>query len=111
MEYPTQANVTPTGVIAGLEYLNEKHEKGIDLGMRADVKEEGIRLSFTPANPIIAYRRFALNKDNFIMLNKDRKVEALVDLLADDGTGLKLYSTPNEEGRMQGFFIDLTPLP
>ena len=103
------ANITPTGVIARLEYLNEKREKGIDFGMRADVKEEGIRLSFTPANPIIAYRRFALNEDNFIMLNKSRKVEALVNLLADDGTGLKLYSTPNEEA-LQDISLELNQI-
>ena len=91
------AHITPTGMVAGLDFLDEKKKKGVDFGMRADVMESGMKLSFTPINPIIAYRRFTLNEDNFIMLNKNKKVDALVDLLADDGTGLKLYSTPNDE--------------
>ena len=58
---------------------------------------EGTRLHMTPLNPIIAYRRFTLNEDNYVELTREGRVLALVDLLADDGTGLKLYSTPNED--------------
>lgn len=93
------ANITPTGIVAGLDYIDNKKRKGIDFGMKADVMEQGMKLSFIPANPIIAYRNFKLNEDNFIMLNRNGKMEALVNLLADDGTGLKLYSTPNEEAK------------
>lgn len=89
------ANITPTGVVTGLNYLDDKRRKGIDIGMRVDMTEEGMRCSLTPFNPIIAYRNFTLNEDNFVELTRDGRVEALVDLLADDGTGIKLYSTPD----------------
>lgn len=89
------ADITPTGVVAGLNYLDDKRRKGIDIGMRVDMTEEGMRCSLTPLNPIIAYRNFTLNEDNFVELTRDGRVEALVDLLADDGTGIKFYSTPD----------------
>ncbi len=91
------ADITPTGIAAGMEYLDAQRRKGIEIGLKADALEEGFRVSFMPEKPVIAYRNFTLNKDNFIMLNRNKRVEALVDLLADDGTGLKLYSTPNED--------------
>ena len=93
------ANITPTGVETGLEYLDAQRRKGIDAGMKIDITEEGIRMMMTPLNPIIAYRRFTLNPDNFVELTRDGRLEALVDLLADDGTGIKLYSIPNEEAK------------
>ncbi len=68
----------------------------MDLGAELTAEEEGLRLHFTPLDPVIAYRGFTLNPGNYILLHPDNHVEADVDLLADDGTGFKLYSTPNE---------------
>ena len=91
------ADITPTGATANVNFLDAKGKKGMDLGLRLDRLEDGIKVHFTPLNPIIAYRTFALNEDNYVELTRDGRVKALVDLLADDGTGLKLYSSPNEE--------------
>ncbi|MGN0233915.1 MAG: hypothetical protein ACI4B5_05785, partial [Bacteroidaceae bacterium] len=92
-----QARLTATGTSVHLDYTDAKGRKGVDIGMEANVTPEGIRIHTTPLNPIIAYRRFTLNEDNYVELSRQGKVMALVDLLADDGTGLKIYSTPNEE--------------
>lgn len=93
------ANITPTGMETGLDYLDAQRRKGVDVGMKIDVTEEGVRMMMKPLNPIIAYRRFTLNPDNFVELTRDGRLEALVDLLADDGTGIKFYSIPNEEAK------------
>lgn len=83
---------------AGLEaqIFDTDGEKGIDLGLRADLAENGIRVRLYPENPVLAYRAFSINHDNYIFLGKDRRIEADLDLLADDGTGLKIYSTPQD---------------
>ena len=93
------ASLTTNGAAAHLLFLDAKGKKGIDTGLKAEVTPEALNVHFTPLNPIIAYRNFKLNPDNFIRLIKGNKVEALIDLLADDGTGLKLYSTPNEDAQ------------
>ena len=91
------SRLTPTGADANLSFFDAKGKKGVDLGAQLALEDDGYRFHLYPLNPIIAYRRFTLNEDNYIYLHDDKRVEALVDLLADDGTGFKLYSTPNEE--------------
>lgn len=91
------AYLLPSGAGANLVYFDERGRKGVDLGMVATLEEEGFRLHLNPLNPILAYRTFHLNSDNYVMLGRGNRVSADLDLLADDGTGLKLYSTPNEE--------------
>ena len=91
------AELTPTGANAAVTFLDAKRCKGVDVGASLFLEDDGYRLHLNPLNPIIAYRRFTLNESNFIVLHDDRRVEADVDLLADDGTGFKLYTTPNDE--------------
>ncbi len=93
------AALTETGANADLTFYDAQGKKSVDIGMALELLADGFRAHFTPLNPIIAYRRFTLNEDNFISLTHDGRLSALVDLLADDGTGLKLYTTPNEDAQ------------
>ncbi|MBR3858258.1 MAG: translocation/assembly module TamB domain-containing protein [Bacteroidaceae bacterium] len=93
------AALTETGANANMAFYDAQGKKSVDFGLALDLLADGFRAHFTPLNPIIAYRRFTLNADNFVTLTHDGHLDALVDLLADDGTGLKLYTTPNEEAQ------------
>jgi hypothetical protein len=88
-------NKTDTGI--NLAYFDDTGAEGIRFGAVADLEKEGIKLHFQPERPIIAYRNFTLNKDNFVFIGNDKRIEANIDLLADDSTGIKVYSTPNDE--------------
>lgn len=83
---------------AGLElkFFDNDGEKGVDLGLHADIVEGGLNMVLYPEHPVLAYRNFTINRDNYIFLGTDRKIRADVDLLADDGTGLKIYSTATD---------------
>ena len=94
------------GAGVNLIYLDDRGQKGVDLGLRADVVPKGIRLVFSNLHPIIAYRRFDINEDNFIFMGNDRRVEADVDMVADDGTSARVFSTPNEEA-LQDISVNL----
>ena len=50
-----------------------------------------------PDRPTVGYKEFNLNKDNYIFVPASGKMRAKVDLIADDKTGLKIY-TDNSEG-------------
>ncbi|MBO4801938.1 MAG: translocation/assembly module TamB domain-containing protein [Bacteroidaceae bacterium] len=91
------ALLLPTGASANLLFFDDRGRKGVDLGAVATMEEEGFRLHVEPLNPVIAYRTFRLNPDNYVMLGREGRINADLDLQADDGTGLKLYSTPNDE--------------
>ena len=93
------AALTETGANAHLAFFDAQGKKSVDFGMGLDLLADGFRAHFTPLDPIIAYRRFTLNEDNFVTLTRNGHLDALVDLLADDGTGLKLYTTPNSDAQ------------
>ncbi len=90
---------TETGIETAVDFYDASGRKGIDFGVRATKSDSAYRVEFTTLRPIIAFRQFTLNKDNFLELQHDGRLQALVNLLADDGTGLKLYSTPNEAAK------------
>ena len=70
------------------------------------MQDNGIKIVFSQIHPIIAYRKFDINEDNYIFLGNDRRVEADVNMLADDGTGARIYSTPNPEA-LQDLSVNL----
>ena len=92
-----------------IHFRNGKKELGLELGARVVWEEEGIRLSFFPDHPVIGFRTFTLNDSNYIALSDSGRVTANVTLLDRAGTGLRLYSSPNEEA-LQDITADLTHL-
>lgn len=91
------ANINPGKVGFGLLFLDGDRKKGVDMGAELQFHEGNKRLHLTPLRPILAYRKFTINEDNYLELLKDGRVDANLDLVADDGTGLKIYSIPNED--------------
>lgn len=92
------AHISQAGeATARLIFLDDRGRRGVDLGLQAAVRDDSLIVHFDPLNPIIAYRTFHINADNVVRLGKKNRVTANIDLLADDGTGLKLYSAQNEE--------------
>ena len=48
-----------------------------------------------------------MNKDNFIYIAKDKKIQAKVDLVSDDRTGLKLYTENQDSTMLQDLTLSL----
>ena len=88
------------GLLAGLRYYDAKGKMGVRLGVTAEMEAQGIRFRLMPERPTIGYKDFNLNKDNFIFLDKSNRLQAKVDLISDDMTGMKLY-TENQDSTMQ----------
>ena len=88
--------IRQSGVGAQLQYVDNEGRTGIDLGLSAAFSEEGLKVSLAPHNPIIAYRNFTVNDGNYIFLGKQKQISADVDLVADDGTALRIYSQPSD---------------
>lgn len=79
---------------AGLkvDYFDAKGRKGVEIGAVATNTPEGLRLSLMPLNPIVAYRNFVVNKDNYLYYDKSGRILANLSLVADDKTSVQLYS-------------------
>ena len=90
------ALVTPEGLSSSFLFLDDKGNKGVDFGLNVGIADSTLKVQLTPLNPVFAYRRFKVNADNFVSIDKANHIMADMNLLADDGTSLNLYSTPNE---------------
>ncbi len=89
------ASVSPGKLKSHLLFLDAKGKKGIDLGMMAEATDTCTWVHLFPHNPILAYRTFTVNDSNYVAIDKAKRIKANLHLLADDGTSLNLYSTPN----------------
>ena len=90
------ASLSPRAASFGLVYLDDRGRKGVDLGAEATFHNGTTRVHLNPLRPILAYRYFTLNDSNYVSIDSLGHIDADLDLLADDGTGLKLFSIPNE---------------
>lgn len=85
------------GAGAHLIYTDDYGRKGVDLGLLTRMEADGFRMKLYPFEQVIAYRTFHINDSNYVFLGRNDRIDADIDLLADDGTGLKLYSTPGSD--------------
>ena len=95
------------GVLAGLRYYDEKERLGVRVGATAEMENGGIRFRLMPERPTLGYKEFNLNKDNFIFLGSNKKIQAKVDLISDDNTGLKVYTENQDSTMLQDMTITL----
>lgn len=85
---------------AHLTYYNKKNEKGIDLGLHTFGTDSCHHISLYPAQPTIAFRKFAMNADNFVCLQRgDKPIIADVRLQSlSDSSTITLLANENEYG-------------
>ena len=95
------------GALAGLRYYDAKGKMGVRLGATAEMEDEGLRLRLMPERPTIGYKEFNLNKDNYIFITKGKRIQAKVDLVSDDRTGLKLYTENQDSTMLQDLTLSL----
>ena len=88
--------VSPQYVDSRLTYFNAEKEKGIDLGVRGLITTDSLlHLSLYPKQPIIAYRTFEVNDDNYIDLYRQNKLKANILMLStSDSCSISIYANP-----------------
>ncbi len=95
------------GATLGVRYYDANDKLGARIGAQAEVVDSGLSLHLVPARPTLGYKEFALNKDNFLFLGTSGKVKAKVDLRADDGMGIRLYSEDTDPDALQDLTLSL----
>lgn len=98
-----------------LDFEDERGEKGILFGINArplsegNGKGNGILLNLTPAQPIIAYRKFSFaDQANWIYLHKNMRVYANVDMDSDDGICFRMQSDRQDTVSLQNINVELS---
>lgn len=95
------------GATMGIRYYDSDDKLGARIGAQAEMVDSGISVHLVPDRPTLGYKEFALNKDNFVFLGADKKVKAKIDLIADDGMGVKIYSEESDPSALQDITVSL----
>ena len=98
------------GAVAGLRFYDKDNRLGVRVGANAELLETGINLHLVPSKPTIGYKEFNLNEDNYIFLGPNNRIKAKVDLVADDGTGVKVYSEDDNSDYLQDLTVSVNRL-
>lgn len=84
------------GVGAELAFADKEGDLGLNLGAKATLEDKGIQIQIYPQKPILAYRAFDINTENFVFWGQKQQLRADVKLRADDGTRLNVLATNND---------------
>ena len=81
---------------------------GLDVGLAALMQDNGIKVSLTDTHPILGYKKFKANADNYLMLSDDQRVSANLLLTASGGMGVRVYSNDGNEEALQDITVSLS---
>lgn len=94
---------------AELLYTDGNKKTGILLGVRADKVQQGIKFHLFPENPILAFRPFKLNTNNYILYKNPKNIEANLRLTGDEDASLWIHSRPENE-KMEELHAELNQI-
>ena len=92
---------------ASIKYYDQDNKLGLDLGAKAEMADSGINIHIEPYKPILGYKAFKVNKDNYVFMAQSGRISANLDMIADDGAGVKLYSDDSDPELMQDMTVSL----
>ena len=95
------------GAQCDVTYYDAANRVGIQLGAKAEMCDSGINVHFLPYRPVLGYKAFNLNENNYIFMGGNKRIEANIDLVADDGTGVKVYSGEQNPTMLQDITVSL----
>jgi len=100
---------------AHLLYFDSKGQKGIDIGVKGETNDSSLRVHVFPNNPILAYKHFKINGENFIEHRYGKPYLADVQLIStDDDCEVSIAALESDEGRQKALFsiedLDLTQM-
>ncbi|MEE3446777.1 MAG: translocation/assembly module TamB domain-containing protein, partial [Prevotella sp.] len=98
------------GATLNLRYYDQKDVLGVRLGAVAEMEDNGIRMRLLTDDPIIGYKKFNINKDNYVFLGDDKRVSAQLRMRSDDGVDVQVYSDDSNTDALQDLTLSLHKL-
>lgn len=86
---------------------DEENRLSTRLGLEAEVKDNGINLHLNPNGTVLGYQNFLVNADNYVYMAADHRISAKLNVLNDDGTGVRVYSNDDNQEALQDLTVSL----
>ena len=100
-----------------VNYVDGEGQTGVLFGVNArpltegQGKGNGVLINLTPAEPVIAYRKFHfVDNSNWVYLHKNMRVYANIDMDSDNGLGFRMQSDRNDSVSLQNMNVELSRL-
>lgn len=80
-------------------HINEVNGKGLtgfNVGASLAIEEKGLLLRFNPYDPVMFYKDWTINPDNYIYLSHENKIRADFILTGEKGMALKILSAESQ---------------
>lgn len=90
-----------------VKYYDAENRLGVKLGATATLETEGVRIHMLTDDPILGYKRFDVNDDNYVFMGKDRRISAKLNLIAEDKTGVQIYTNDENAEALQDITVSL----
>ncbi len=84
--------INERGTYLKARVFDYKDRLGLQMAMQGSMHQNGVSLHIADGDPVIAYKKFAVNDSNYIYLGDDRRVRADMRLRSADGMGLQILS-------------------
>ena len=81
---------------------------GVDVGLAATMQDNGIKVSLIDTHPILGYKQFKANEDNYLMLGEDQRISANLILTASGGMGVRVYSNDDDTEALQDITVSMS---
>lgn len=81
----------------GTRIYDARERLGIALGLRAQMEQGGVRVSLGGIDPVLGYKEFKVNKNNYVFFANDKRLSADMALRADDGMAVRVYTNDSTE--------------
>lgn len=95
------------GTTLNIAIDDKNGQRGVALGLAAKMEENGLRVNFVDDRPILGYKAFSVNDDNYVFLSRDMRVSADVMLKSDDGVGIQIYTDDDNTDALQDITVSL----
>lgn len=80
---------------------------GLRAGVAAEMEQDGIRTNFYGDDPVLGYKTFKYNEDNYVFVGRDKRLSADVLLKSTDGMGIQVYTDDTDSTALQNLTISL----
>ncbi len=96
------------GLYFGTRVYDANEQLGVSLGLQAAMTDHGLQLRLGGKDsPVLGYKQFHVNKDNYLLFGDNRHVSANIKLYADDGMGVRVHTNDSTEA-LQDLTVGLT---
>lgn len=100
-------NLAERGSDIEAQVYDAKDKLGLDIGLSAMMEDHGLRMKLINNKPILGYKQFVANEDNYLFLGDDKRVAANLMLHAEGGMGVKIYTNDENLEALQDITVSL----